>query len=248
MLEDKKQGSTDHIDRIDLIEYFIKCFGKEKIECVIGDAEFIGKNWINWLKNEKIEYVMCLRSSQNIANSRGTSTKGIDLFRDLKPGTLMNLGERKINKKKSYYAYIVGIRTKSGELIIIACSAAIKDGSAIYKLRWGIETMFRSLKTGGFNLEDTHIVDPDRLETLLAIVAISHTISSKIGVILLKDNDLKLKNHGYKAKSTIRHGIDYIISLLNNFSKKFYFVVTVIKKSLVHCMGSNEQSIQKFVL
>ena len=176
MLEDKKQGSTDHIDRIDLMEQFIKCFGKERMECIIGDAEFIGKNWINWLKEEKIEYVMNLRNSQNISNSRGESAKGSDLFRDLKPGTFLNLGERKINKNKSYFAYIVGIRTKSGELIIIACSADIKDGSAIYKLRWGIETMFKSLKSGGFNLEDTHIVDPDRLETLLAVVAIAHTM------------------------------------------------------------------------
>ena len=72
MLEDKKQGSSDHIDRIDLIEQFIKCFGKDRIECVIGDSEFIGKNWIEWLKEENIEYVMCLRNSQNIANSEVT--------------------------------------------------------------------------------------------------------------------------------------------------------------------------------
>ena len=45
MIEDKKQGSIDHIERIDLIEQFIKCFGKDRIECVIGDSKFIGKNW-----------------------------------------------------------------------------------------------------------------------------------------------------------------------------------------------------------
>ena len=172
MLEDKKQGNSDHIDRIDLIEQFIKCFGKDRIECVIGDSEFIGKNWIEWLEKEKIEYVMCLRNSQNIANSKGGNAKGRDLFRDLKPGTFLNLGKRKINKDESYSAYIVGIRTKDGELIIIACSANIKDGSAIYKLRWGIEALFKSLKTGGFQLEDTHIIDPDRLEVLLSVVAI----------------------------------------------------------------------------
>lgn len=248
MLEDKKQGSSDHIDRIDLIEQFIKYFGKDRIECVIGDSEFIGKNWIEWLKEEKIEYVMCLRNSQNIANSKGVNTKGSDLFRDLKQGTFVNLGERKVNKDESYSAYIVGIRTKDGELIIIACSANIKDGNAIYKLRWGIETMFKSLKTGGFHLEDTHIVNSDRLEILLSVVAITYTIASKIGGNILKVSNMKLKNHGYKAKSIIRIGIDYIISLLNNFSKKFYVVVTLIKKSLTHCMGYNEQSIQKFVL
>ena len=181
MIEDKKQGSSDHIDRIDLIEQFIKCFGKDRIECVIGDSEFIGKNWIEWLEEEKIKYVMCLRNSQNITNNKGGNAKGSDLFRDLKPGTFVNLGERKINKDESYSAYIVGIRTKHGELIIIACSANIKDGSAIYKLRWGIETLFKSLKTGGFHLEDTHIIDPDRLEVLLSVVAIFYTIASKFG-------------------------------------------------------------------
>ena len=79
------------------------------------------------------------------------------------------LGERKINKDESYSAYIVGIRTKDGELIIIACSANIKDGSAIYKLRWGIETLFKSLKTGCFCLEDTNIVDLDKLRVLFPV-------------------------------------------------------------------------------
>ena len=95
---------------------------------------------------------MCLRNSQNITSSKGGNAKGSDFFRGLKPGTFLILGERKINKDESYSAYIVGIRTKDGGLIIIACSANIKDGSAIYKLRWGIETLFKSLKTGGFHL------------------------------------------------------------------------------------------------
>ena len=100
---------------------------------------------------------MCLRNSQNIANSKGGAAKGSDLFKNLEPGTFINLGERKINKDESYSAYIVGIKTKDGDLIIIACSANIKNGSTIYKLRWGIETLFKSLKTSGFCLEDTHI-------------------------------------------------------------------------------------------
>ena len=180
MLEDKKQGNSDYIDRSNLIKKFIKCFGKDRIKCVIGDSEFIGKNWIEWLKKEKIEYVMCLRNSQNIANSKGGAAKGSDLFRNLKPGTSINLGERKINKDESYSAYIVGIKTKDGDLIIIACSANIKNGGAIYKLRWGIETLFKSLKTGGFCLEDTHIVDPDRLEVLLSVIAITYAIPTNL--------------------------------------------------------------------
>ena len=218
-------------------------FGKDRIECVIGDSEFIGKDWIEWLKEEKIEYVICLRNSQNIANSKGGTVKGSDLFRNLKPRTSINLGERKINKDESYSAYIVGIKTKDGDLIIIACSANIKNGSAIYKLRWGIETLFKSLKTSGFCLEDTHIVDPDRLRVLFSVVAITYAIASKLGGSILKVTKIKLKNHGYEPKSTIRIGIDHIIFLLNNFSKKFYIVVTLIKKSLAHHIRDSKQLI-----
>ena len=46
MLEDKKQGNSNYIDRSDLIKKFIKCFGKDRIKYVTGDAEFIDKNWI----------------------------------------------------------------------------------------------------------------------------------------------------------------------------------------------------------
>ena len=142
----------------------------------------------------------------------------------------------------------MSIKTKNSDLIIIACSANIRNGSAIYKLRWGIETLFKSLKTSGFCLKDTHIVDSNRLEVLLSVVAIAYVIASKLGRNILKVVNIKFKNHGYKPKSTIKMGIDHIIFLLNNFSKKFYIVVTLIKKSLAHRMRDSKQSIQEFVL
>lgn len=42
-----------------------------------------------------------------------------------------------------------------------------------YGLRWGIEAMFSDFKTRGFNLEDTHILRPDRLSKLVLVVAVA---------------------------------------------------------------------------
>ena len=78
-----QQTPSDHIDRIDFIEQFIKYLSKSKIECVIGDSEFIGKKWINWLKNAEISYVMNLRPSQHIANAQGEMTVSKLLFAQL---------------------------------------------------------------------------------------------------------------------------------------------------------------------
>lgn len=52
-------------------------------------------------------------------------------------------------------------------LIVIAPDSAqnlIKD----YSLRWGSETLFGIFKSRGFNLEDTHLTDSERLSRLFA--------------------------------------------------------------------------------
>lgn len=248
MLEGKKQGSSDHIDRIDLIEQFIKYLSKSKIECVIGDSEFIGKKWINWLKNEEISYVMNLRPSQHIANAQGEMTVSKLLFTHLKPGESLKLGKRKISKKESYFSWISGIRLLNGQLIILASDETIKDPCSIYKLRWGIETLFKALKSGGFNLEDTHITDADRVEVLLGVVVMSYTLAFITGQRVVEKNGMVVKNHGYKIKSFVREGIDFIISLLKNFTKKFSIIATLFKKSIALLSEYTSYTIVKFVL
>jgi hypothetical protein len=43
----------------------------------------------------------------------------------------------------------------------------------LYKYRWNFERLFVALKTRGFNPESTNMTDPDKLSTLLAILAIA---------------------------------------------------------------------------
>lgn len=42
-----------------------------------------------------------------------------------------------------------------------------------YGMRWGIEAMFSDLKTRGFNVEESHLEDPDRLSRLLLVMALA---------------------------------------------------------------------------
>jgi hypothetical protein len=63
------------------------------------------------------------------------------------------------------------MRLASGELLALACSGSARHALARYRQRWTIETMFGNLKTKGFALEATHLTDPDKLGTLLALLA-----------------------------------------------------------------------------
>ena len=50
-----------------------------------------------------------------------------------------------------------------------------------YKKRWHIEELFGCLKSRGFNLEQTHLTDPKKLSTLLALLTLAFLWSVKTG-------------------------------------------------------------------
>ena len=54
----------------------------------------------------------------------------------------------------------------------------------IYKERLQIEAAFRLLKTRGFNIEDTHLQDIERIEKLFAFVIIAFIWICIVGVYL----------------------------------------------------------------
>ena len=49
-IEDKSQGNSSYIDRIELTEKAIALFGRSRIAMLLGDREFVGKQWILWLR------------------------------------------------------------------------------------------------------------------------------------------------------------------------------------------------------
>ena len=52
-----------------------------------------------------------------------------------------------------------------------------------YRLRWGIESMFKDCKSGGYNLESTWVSQP-RFMALVLLVAIAYTIATFFGCVL----------------------------------------------------------------
>ena len=51
--------------------------------------------------------------------------------------------------------------------ILVTSDQPSRARALTYGKRWGIEAMFSDLKTRGFNIEDTKLEDPDRVERLL---------------------------------------------------------------------------------
>ncbi|KAA6309695.1 hypothetical protein EZS27_038867 [termite gut metagenome] len=68
------------------------------------------------------------------------------------------------------------------ELQIIVSFNRPDNAQEIYKERWQIETAFRALKSSGFNIEDTHLTNIDRIDKLFALVIVAFTWAYIVGI------------------------------------------------------------------
>ena len=196
------------------MECFVEVFGITRIKALTADREFIGTQWLRWLQEQNIKYVIRLRDNgQYISNSRGRMVKAHDLFRPLPIGTQVNLSQRKVGKKGDAFD-LVGVRNKKGELAVLIYSPSIKDPVEIYAQRWHIETMFKAFKSSGFDCESTHITDDLRLDTLMQVMSIAFCLAYQVGEIIALVEPQIVKKHGYRQKSIFRIGIDEITIIL----------------------------------
>lgn len=85
------------------------------------------------------------------------------------------------------------------------------------------DTLFRGLKSSGFNLEDTHVTHLDRFERLILLVMIAFVWCYKIGNCIDSSiKPIKIKKHGSRTVSIFRYGLDYLsrtmITKINNLN------------------------------
>lgn len=271
-----KKGNSSIDDRKILLEAFINVFGKGVIGCLMGDREFIGHDWIEYLKKEEIPYVMRLKEYGTlISNAKGEMKKATQLCQNVSYGEEHQLGLRTIGGAKPHKSYVSVIKIKAPdpleepsenekkapvkknnrgqkngkakanarlkieqkeaakngecikeknigepELVVLCHSPDIGNPCELYRSRWTIEMCFRSLKTYGFNIEDTSITDPKRLIILMRIMMISFAIALRVGFEAHKIKPITIKKHGYKAITFLKYGLNLIERfLVNNFVK-----------------------------
>lgn len=215
-----KRGNSNTAERIKLIERFINLFGKQCIDALMADREFVGDEWIKYLNDNKIRYYIRIRNNFKVYIPRkGEEIKVSWLFNPL------GLNEYycyphivRIGKQLCYLSGQKIVEKGKGVsfLIIISFNEPNK-ANKYYAKRWQIETCFKAMKTSGFNIEKTHLKGIERVEKLLLLVMIAYIWCYKVGIHLDQNiKKIKRKKHGRNAKSLMRYGLDYICLILLN--------------------------------
>ena len=207
-----KKGNSNCNERIDLMNRFVSCFGREVIAGVLADREFVGKAWFNYFVRQKIPFYIRIKWNFLVSDRQGRLVNAWQLFSGLKKGESRILeGKRKVFGLRFN---IAGMRCHDGEFLIIATTASADNALTIYGYRWEIETLFGCLKTRGFNLEDTHITRLDRLSKLMAVLAVAFCWAHKVGEWKNEVKPIMIKKHGRKAMSLFRYGVNTLRRLL----------------------------------
>jgi hypothetical protein len=215
-----KKGNSNTAERIKLIDRFIGLFGRESIGCLTADREFVGQQWIKYLNDHKIRYHIRIRENFQVVQPRnGKSVKASWLFSNLPLNTCrVNYRIVRVNNQLCYLSGSK-VKNKQGkpELQILVSFSNPETAMLIYKERWQIETAFKAMKTSGFNIEDTHLTDIERIEKLVALVIVAFTWAYVVGDYLNRYiKPIKIKKHGKRARSIFKHGLNYISSVLLN--------------------------------
>ena len=206
-LLDNNSGNSNTGDRISLLKKCIQLLGAKRIGLFLGDREFIGHRWLKFLKLQGIHFCVRIPKHHKITRLIHGDTQ-VSKVEEL-------LVKRKVVKIKdcmvdgvwgSMYA-----RQLKDDILFLFGTAKMEYLSQLYKKRWRIECFFQNVKKRGFNLEDTHLKKLEKLKKLVAMVCIAYAFAANMGLHHHKKvKPIPLKNHGYKANSFSRKGINLI--------------------------------------
>ena len=165
------------------------------------------------------DIIFVSKKTSGCCNPNGKWVKASWLFANL-PLKGCRVSDR-IVYMNNQLCYLSGskVKNKKGkpELQIVISFNNPQDATEIYKERWQIETAFRALKTNGFNIEDTHLTDIERIGKLFALGMVAFTWGYVVEDYLHQHvKPIHIKKHGNKPKSIFKHGLTYIATVLLN--------------------------------
>ena len=218
-----KRGNSSTLERLDLIKRILLLMRPENIDCLLGDREFIGAEWMQWLDDKGISFLFRVRN-----NSLLEGIVPVNVFFKRLPYAKKIKNARTVLWGKSLYLS-TRWSYKKDELVTIISNRKCKNPFKIYRKRWEIETFFGCLKKRGFCFEDTHLIHLSRIESLIFVLTVAFCWSLLVGETKEEVVPIQTKSHGRKAKSTFRYGFDELRGIFLRVRESFEAFIMYLK-------------------
>lgn len=105
------------------------------------------------------------------------------------------------------------------------CNA--EESLDMYKQRWQIETIYKGLKSSGFNIEDSHVRIQERMANLFALVMLAYVWCYIVGIYIHENiKKMKVLHRGRRSKSLFKYGLEYIAQCLLNYTNRYWIDIS----------------------
>lgn len=213
-----KAGNSNTAERVELLARLRETFPVQPLAYLLADREFVGRAWVEALREQQIPFRLRLKANARIRRSRsGEEAPLLRAFQDLK------VHEQRVLRKPRWLwgqpLYLSAKRLEDGEWLLIASEAYAAQALQEYAERWTIETLFAALKGHGFHLEDTHLTKPERLENLLGLLALTSTWALHAGLWAHEQQPIREKKH-FSDRSLASSATDSTYSSASSLSAR----------------------------
>ena len=182
-----KKGHSSQQERIDWFDELSDQFNFEGM-VLLGDREYVGKEWFNYLTDKKIDFVVRVKKGiyhEAINSSPGRSQA--DMYKKLRRNKKVNRVSKVITLFDRKYRYIAlrnpkAEHPKEDEFVCLLTSltnAPLADRH--YRVRWQIEVTFKHLKSNGFDLEAIRVEGSEKRNLLMLMASIAFIMMAARG-------------------------------------------------------------------
>nr|WP_250126853.1 IS4 family transposase [Chroococcidiopsis sp. CCMEE 29] len=180
-----KQGCSNLWEQKVLVRPVLQLFKGYRI-LLLADREFHSVKLANWLHSKGVDFVLRQKQGTYIRQANQSYQRLNTL--GLVPGVSFFLHDIQATKQKGfgqfnlagYYPRKYRGKVEASEWYLLTNLKSIDAAIKAFKLRSGIEAMFKDCKTGGYNLESTHALG-QRLISLILLIAIAYSCAVLAG-------------------------------------------------------------------
>jgi hypothetical protein len=174
-----------HIERVELVRELIPEGSKVVF---LGDGEFDGTE-LQATLNEAGWFYACRTSKRTVATWEGLKFNLDLLGSSIKPGMLIELKE--VQFTRNAYGPVMVLccwaQDEAEPLYLVSNLSSAEEAIQYYKKRFRIETFFSDQKSRGFNIQKSHIEDPQRLSRLLIASCLAYIWIVYLGSLCKSD-------------------------------------------------------------
>ena len=189
-----------------------------KGKVLLGDREYIGEQWFGWLQAAGLDLVIRLRKGNYQQQIEKTGKPVIGLETKAKARVGRVVFQQFLLDNQPYTYVVMAYRERSGKTQFLRLITTLTPALAVkyYAYRYRIESMFKHLKSNGFNLQDLNVKSDHKITLLMAALVLAYTLSVVYGLARYK-RTIKIKKHGSLEMSLFRFGLDLWQNQLRSF-------------------------------